>query len=122
MGGELTGQLVVLEERWKRIQLAQDLNLVRAKRVVPDVRPAVVAEQATGPLDSVFHAVDLRRPSARTGRYDPRQIAHWLYPTITFRCARRPRSTAVSRVPTSASRYTHSALAAATHSAADRRP
>src|SRR5947208_78028 len=51
---------------------------------VPDLRPAVVAEQATGPLDSLFHAVDIRRLSARTGRYHPRQVAHWLYPTITF--------------------------------------
>ena len=60
MGGELTGQSVVLQEGWKRIQLAQDLNLVRAERVVVDLRPGVVAEQATGPLDALFHAVDVR--------------------------------------------------------------
>jgi len=84
MGGELTGQSVVLQEGWKRIQLAQDLNLVRPERVVPDVRPAVVAEQATGPLDALFHAVDVRGISATSGRHHPRHVAHWLQPTVTF--------------------------------------
>jgi hypothetical protein len=84
MGGELTGQPVVLQEGWKRIQLTQDLDFVRAERVVPDVRPAVVAEQATGPLDALFHAVDVRRISATTGRHHPRHVAHWLHPTTTF--------------------------------------
>ena len=84
MGGELTGQSVVLQEGWKRIQLAQDLNLVRAERVVANLRPGVVAEQATGPLDALFHAVDVRRISATTGRHHPRHVAHWLHPTITF--------------------------------------
>ena len=84
MGGELTGQSVVLQEGWKRIQLAQDLNLVRADRVVADLRPGIVAEQATGPLDALFHAVDVRQISATTGRHHPRHVAHWLHPTITF--------------------------------------
>ena len=84
MGAELTGQSVVLQEGWKRLQLAQDLNLVRAERVVPDLRPAIVAEQATGPLDALHHALDVRRISARTGRFHPRHVAHWLQPTVTF--------------------------------------
>ncbi|HEY5880202.1 MAG TPA: phage tail protein [Nakamurella sp.] len=84
MGGELTGQSIVLQEGWKRIQLAQDLTLLRPERVVPDLRAAVVAEQATGPLDALFHAVDVRRISATTGRYHPHHVAHWLQPTITF--------------------------------------
>jgi hypothetical protein len=84
MGGELTGQSVVLQEGWKRIQLAQDLNLVRTDRVVVDLRPAVVAEQATGPLDALFHAIDVRRISVTTGRRHPRHVTHWLHPTITF--------------------------------------
>jgi hypothetical protein len=84
MGGELTAQSVVLEEGWKRIQLAQDLNLVRPERTVVDVRPRVVAEQASGPLDSLFHAVDIRSITARSGRYHPRHVAHWLQPTTTF--------------------------------------
>jgi hypothetical protein len=84
MGGELTGQSVVLEEGWKRIQLAQDLNLLRLDRTLPDLRSAVIAEQATGPLDALLHAVDVRTISANTGRYHPRHVAHWLQPTITF--------------------------------------
>ena len=94
MGGELTGQPVVLQEGWKRIQLAQDLDFVRSERVLPDLRPAVVAEQATGPLDALFHAVDVRRISARTGRHHPRHVAHWLHPTTTFPLAE---ATAVDR-------------------------
>ena len=84
MGGELTGQSVVLQEGWKRIQLAQDLDLVRPDRVAVDLRPAVVAEQASGPLDALHHTVDVRRISATTGRRHPRHVAHWLHPTITF--------------------------------------
>ena len=84
MGSELTGQPVVLQEGWKRIQLAQDLDLVRPERVVPDLRPAIVAEQADGPLDAMFHAVDVRRISATTGRRHPKHVAHWLMPTTTF--------------------------------------
>ena len=57
---------------------------MRAERVVADLRPGVVAEQATGPLDALFHAVDVRRISATTGRHHPRHVAHWLQPTITF--------------------------------------
>jgi hypothetical protein len=84
MGGELTGQPVVLQEGWKRIQLTQDLDLVRLERVVPDLRPGIVAEQATGPLDALFHTVDIRPISTTTGRRHPRHVAHWLHPTVTF--------------------------------------
>jgi hypothetical protein len=84
MGDELTGQSVVVQEGWKRIQLTQDLDLLRPERVLPDIRPAVVAEQATGPLDALFHVVDVRPVTATTGRYHPQQVAHWLQPTVTF--------------------------------------
>ena len=84
MGGELTGQSVVLQEGWKRLQLAQDLNLVRPDRVAVDLRPGVVAEQVTGPLDALFHTVDVRPITATTGRRHPRHVAHWVHPTITF--------------------------------------
>lgn len=84
MGRELVAQPVVVQEGWKRVQLAQDLKLLRGERVAPDLRPAVVAEQASGPLDALFHAVDVRRISARTGRHHPRHIAHWSFPTLTF--------------------------------------
>ena len=84
MGGELTAQSVVLQEGWKRIQLAQDLDLLRPERVVVDLRPAVVAEQATGPLDALFHAVDVRRSRRR-----PAAVTRATSPTG---CTRRSRS------------------------------
>jgi hypothetical protein len=84
MGAELTTQPVVLQEGWKRIQMAQDLNLLRPERVSVDVRPAVVAEQATGPLDTLFHTADMRPISASTGRRHPLHVAHWVHPTVTF--------------------------------------
>lgn len=84
MGGELTGQAVVLQEGWKQVQLAQDLDLLRPERTAVDIRPAVVAEQADGPLDAVAHAVDVRAVGEHTGRSHPRHVAHWLFPTVTF--------------------------------------
>ncbi len=84
MGAELTAQPVVLQEGWKRILLAQDLDLVRQERVAVDLRPAVVAEQGSGPLDALAHAVDVRRISATTGRLHPRHVAHWVFTTLTF--------------------------------------
>lgn len=84
MAGELTGQAVVLQEGWKRVQLAQDLNLLRPERTSVDVRPAIVAEKADGPLDALTHAVDVRAVGARTGRSHPRHVAHWMFPTLTF--------------------------------------
>ncbi|MEL6343787.1 MAG: hypothetical protein AAFV53_11690 [Myxococcota bacterium] len=84
MAEDLLGQLSVMVEGWKRVQMAQDLNLRRMERVVPDVRAAVLAEQATGPLDATFHAVDLRAITSRSGRYHPRHVAHWFHPTRAF--------------------------------------
>jgi len=84
MGSELTGQAVVLQEGWKRVQLAQDLDLLRLERTTVDLRPAVVAEQAEGPLDALAHAVDVRAVGAHTGRSHPRHVAHWMFPTVTF--------------------------------------
>ena len=84
MGGELTGQAVVLQEGWKRVQVAQDLDLLRPERTAVDIRPAIVAEQADGPLDAVAHAVDVRAVGAHTGRSHPRHVAHWMFPTVTF--------------------------------------
>lgn len=84
MASELTGQSVVLQEGWKRIVLAQDLNLLRPERAAVDLRPAVVAEQVSGPLDALYHSVDVRPISATTGRRHPRHVAQWLHPTVTF--------------------------------------
>lgn len=84
MGSELTGQAVVLQEGWKLVQLAQDLDLLRLERTTVDIRPAVVAEQTDGPLDALAHSVDVRAVGARTGRSHPRHVAHWMFPTVTF--------------------------------------
>ncbi|MFB4317349.1 phage tail protein [Actinomadura sp. 21ATH] len=84
MAGELTGHAVVLQEGWKRVQVAQDLNLLRPERISVDVRPAVVAERSSGPLDALAHTADVRAVGARTGRRHPRHVAHWLFPTLTF--------------------------------------
>jgi hypothetical protein len=96
MGEELTAQLVVAQEGWRRLQLAQDLNLLRPERVVPDLRPALVAAQATGPLDVMFHALDARAISASSGRHHPRHVVHWLFPTLTFPL-RRARAVSLAR-------------------------
>jgi len=84
MGSELTGQAVVLQEGWKLVQVAQDLDLLRPERTAVDLRPAVVAEQVDGPLDAVAHAVDVRAVGPHTGRSHPRHVAHWMFPTFTF--------------------------------------
>jgi hypothetical protein len=84
MGSELTAQSVVLIEGWKRVQLTQDLNQLRPERVITQLRPAVVAEQVSGPLDAVSHSVDVRAISVRTGRYHPKDVTHYVQPTITF--------------------------------------
>jgi hypothetical protein len=95
MAEDLSGQLVVTQEGWKRLMLSQDLDFKRPKRLVPDLRPAVVAEQAAGPLDALAHALDARAISARTGHYHPRQVVHWFHPTFTapLRGATAPRLT-----------------------------
>lgn len=84
MGEELTGQLVVTQEGWQRVQLSQDLNQLRHERVVPDLRPATISELAWGPLDRAHHAADLRAISRRTGKYHPRHMIHWVHPTRMF--------------------------------------
>ncbi|WP_223645139.1 hypothetical protein [Corallococcus sp. EGB] len=84
MAGDLSGQLAVTREGWKRILLAQDLDLYRPERTVAGLRAATIAERASGPLDTAFHAVDPRRIGRNTGRYHPKHVAHWLYPTKLF--------------------------------------
>ncbi|WP_437733119.1 hypothetical protein [Sorangium sp. So ce1335] len=84
MASDLSGQMAVTREGWKRILLAQDLDLFRPERAIAELRPATIAERATGPLDTSFHAVDPRRIGRTTGRYHPRHVAHWLSPTRLF--------------------------------------
>jgi hypothetical protein len=84
MSAELLGHAVITHEGWKRLLLAQDLNMVRDERLVTDLRPATLAESSSGPLDAAFHAVDVRRISGSTGRYHPRHVTHWTHPTRLF--------------------------------------
>lgn len=84
LGNELTNQLVVTQEGWQRIQLAQDLNILRPERTIPLIRSAAIAEQGQGPLDSLYHAVDGRWISQHTGRYHPKHLIHWVHPTALF--------------------------------------
>ncbi|HEV7876495.1 hypothetical protein [Bradyrhizobium sp.] len=84
LGGDLTGELVVTQEGWKRVQLAQDLDLLRSERLVPDLRPPSIAERGYGPLDALMHAVDPRAISLRTGKYHPKHVVHWVHPTALF--------------------------------------
>jgi hypothetical protein len=84
LGNELTNQLIVTQEGWQRIQLSQDLNILRSPRTVPRIRSVAIAEQVQGPLDSVYHAVDVRAISQHTGRYHPKHIIHWAHPTRLF--------------------------------------
>lgn len=84
MASDLSGQMVVTHEGWKRLLLTQDLNLTRTERTVTDVRQPLLAEGATGPLDGAFHVVDARGISAKGGRYHPEHVVHWLHPTQLF--------------------------------------
>lgn len=84
MGSDLSGQAVVTHEGWQRLLIVQDLNLPRPERAVTDLRPAALAESASGPLDAAFHAVDLRSISATSGRYHPQHVVHWTHPTQLF--------------------------------------
>ncbi len=84
MAGELADELVVLQEGWKHVQLAQDLDLLRLDRVAAKLVPAIVAETSSGPLDRMHHAIDVRSISATTGRYHPKHVAFWRHPTTTW--------------------------------------
>lgn len=84
MASDLSGQMVVTHEGWKRLLLVQDLNQLRTERTVTDVRQPLLAEGATGPLDGAFHVVDARGISAKSGRYHPEHVVHWLHPTALF--------------------------------------
>lgn len=85
MAAELTGELVVTHEGWKRLLVSQDLNLLRPARTIPDLRPAIIAETVSGPLDRAFHVVDPRLPMSEVhGRYHPRHVVHWRHPTQLF--------------------------------------
>ncbi|HYP07412.1 MAG TPA: hypothetical protein VER03_14360, partial [Bryobacteraceae bacterium] len=84
MGETLTGQMVVTQEGWRLVQMTQDLNLLRLDRVIPDIRPAILAETESGPLCATHHIVDIRSISRTTGVFHAKHVAHWAHPTLLF--------------------------------------
>ncbi|HKY04114.1 MAG TPA: hypothetical protein VJQ56_04445, partial [Blastocatellia bacterium] len=84
MGETLTGQMVMTQEGWRLVQMTQDLNLLRPERVIPDIRPAILAETESGPLCSTHHLPDIRAISRTTGIFHPKHVAHWAHPTVLF--------------------------------------
>jgi hypothetical protein len=84
LGQELTGQLVVAQEGWQRLQMSQDLNMRRDARIVPRIQRPSLAEQVEGPLGRLHRSVDARAISATTGKYHPKQMVHWAHPTLMY--------------------------------------
>jgi hypothetical protein len=84
LGTSLTERVVVTQEGWKLVQMTQDLDLLRPERVLPDLRPTILAETESGPLCATHHLVDIRSISRTTGIFHPRHIAHWAHPTLLF--------------------------------------
>lgn len=84
MGETLTGQMVMTQEGWRLVQMTQDLNLLRPERVIPDIRPAILAETDSGPLCATHHLPDIRAISLTTGIFHPKHVAHWAHPTVLF--------------------------------------
>lgn len=84
LGGDLTGELVVTQEGWKRVQITQDLDILRLERVTPLVRAPSLAERHHGPLGTLHKTVDARAITRTTGKYHPKHIVHWVHPTVMF--------------------------------------
>ncbi len=84
LGSELSERLVVTQEGFKRLLVSQDLDFLRDTHGIPSLTSPLVGEIATGSHDRLAHVVDVRPPTAVSGRYHPRQIAHWLHATTLF--------------------------------------
>jgi hypothetical protein len=84
MGNTLTERVVVTQEGWKLVQMTQDLDLLRPERVLPDIRPAILAETESGPLCATHHLLDIRSISRATGIFHPKHVVHWAHPTLLF--------------------------------------
>ena len=81
MARTLLDRQVASAEGWKAVMLAQDLNLIRRERVIPDLRPAAIAERDRGPLATVHRTLDPRPIGLQTGHVHPRHVVHWAFPT-----------------------------------------
>lgn len=77
MARVLSDQLVASIEGWKLVQISQNLNILRIDRTTPDLHAPSVAEQVSGPLESVAKSVDPRPITSRSGRVHPRHMTHW---------------------------------------------
>lgn len=81
MARVLSDRQVALREGWKALMLTQDLNLLRAERVMADLRPASVADRASGPLAGLMRLFDPRPIGPDSGHVHPRHLVHWTFPT-----------------------------------------
>lgn len=77
----LADRQVALKEGWKALMLTQDLDLLRAGRVLADLRPASVADRAAGPLATLARLFDARPIGPASGHVHPRHLVHWAFPT-----------------------------------------
>lgn len=84
LGAALTERIVVTQEGWQLVQMTQDLDLLRPERVLPDIRPAILAETESGPLCATHHLADVRSIARATGIFHPHHVAHWAHPTLLF--------------------------------------
>lgn len=84
LGNELSERIVATQEGFKRLLVSQDLDFLRPAHGIPSLVSPLIGEAATGPLDRHAHVVDIRPPTAASGRYHPRQIAHWMHATALF--------------------------------------
>ncbi|MBL8742249.1 MAG: hypothetical protein JNK04_14170, partial [Myxococcales bacterium] len=84
LGNELSERIVSTQEGFKLLLVSQDLDFLRPTHAMPSLVSPLIAEAATGPLDRHAHVVDIRPPTASSGRYHPRQITHWMHATALF--------------------------------------
>ncbi len=84
LGNELSERIVATQEGFKLLLVSQDLDFLRPTHAIPSLVSPLIAEAATGPLDRHSHVVDIRPPTASSGRYHPRQITHWMHATALF--------------------------------------
>jgi hypothetical protein len=84
LGNELSERIVATQEGFKLLLVSQDLDFLRPAHGIPSLVSPLIGEAATGPLDRHAHVVDIRPPTAQSGRYHPRQISHWMHATALF--------------------------------------
>ena len=81
MARTLLDRQVVTREGWKAVQIAQDLDIQRLARTVPDLRSPSIAERVSGSLATIARTVDPRPITLQTGHAHPRHMVHWAFLT-----------------------------------------